>query len=171
MESYINLLLTPDFKRKELLKMSGESLHNLISYMEHHVLGKVTESQLNMEVIYEDKSLTMAKIIYHLAYYEDLYFNPIIRQALYNEEIKLPHFVEESLTRNLDKNEVDMWLNHLISERKRNIYIVEHNFKEYEHRVFLHYLNGRMNFDDVTQNVLRHDRHHLEQIMHILQQI
>lgn len=149
-----------------------KSLCELFYYIEKSILKEEKISYFNIEVKDKKKVITISRIIYHLSYYEDMYFSHIIRQALYNEKVILPKFDEEVVNRKFSEEEMYKWFKHFKEERQRNIAIIVANKYKFQKCVFMHFVSGKMSFADVmTEKILRHDKHHQEQLKYILSYI
>jgi hypothetical protein len=115
-------------------------------------------------------SRTEAQIVYHLSYYESIYFNFMIQKFLHTDGAQVDSFIEDKPDR-LDYSYDTMmnYFNSFYRQREENLNLLLSSPEIIWKNTIIHSKRGELKLQNIIDFVTVHDKHHLEQLLRLLQ--
>jgi len=112
---------------------------------------------------------SVAQIVYHLSYYENIYVSEMLRKLRYGYKPQIDSFTDVDCSdMYFDSDEIAYWMKCLKEERESNSRYLMDNYEFMQSNCLDHKVHGELKLDDILQKIRKHDVHHMEEILQII---
>lgn len=124
-----------------------------------YLLANLDEAEMNVVTPACERSV--AQLVFHLDYYEQLYLSCYLREFLFRRVPKFQSFSDEELWNTRRQDTVEAQLKSFEAERFRNVDLLDLVDRSVLERDGFHEKHGKISLQRCLDTVVNHDAYHL----------